>query len=100
MQRAANGAGKAAQEVLSVCAGENPEDTFCAMCNDKFEQFFNDELEEWHLHGAVRVDEKTFHPLCCEDYKVSVFVLMLRLLLEILCCHFDKMLILLCSMVL
>jgi hypothetical protein len=51
-------------------------------------------MEEWHLRGAVPVDVKIFHPLFCEDYKVSIFVMMLRLLLEALCCHFDKMLVL------
>jgi hypothetical protein len=55
---------------------------------------FNDEMEEWQLRAAVRVDGKTFHPLCYGDYKVSVFVMMLCLLLETLFCHFDKMLVL------
>jgi hypothetical protein len=93
MQGTANGAEQEVQEIPSVCAGENPDDAFCAMCGDKFEQFFNDEMEEWHLRGAVRAYGKTFHALCCEDYKVSIFVMMLRLLLETLCCHFDKKLV-------
>jgi hypothetical protein len=78
--RLTNEGKKEVQEVPSVYAGENPDDAFCAMCSDKFEQFFNDEMQEWHLHGAVRVEGKTFHPLCCEDYKVSIFVMMLPLL--------------------
>ncbi|PNF43984.1 hypothetical protein B7P43_G00905 [Cryptotermes secundus] len=72
MQQAEKGREKEVQEVPSVCAGENPNDAFCGMCSDKFEQFFNDEIEEWHLRGAVRVDGKTFHPLCSEDYKRSL----------------------------
>jgi hypothetical protein len=63
------------QEVPSVCAGENPEDTFCAVCHDKFEQFYNEEREEWHLRAAVRIDGKTYHPLCYDDYKVSIFII-------------------------
>jgi hypothetical protein len=71
-QRAANEGEKEVHEVPSVCAGDNPDDAFCAMCSDKFEQFFNDEMEEWQLRGAVRVDGKTFHPLCYEDYKKEI----------------------------
>jgi hypothetical protein len=71
-QQAAEGEEKEVQEIPSVCAGENPEDTFCAMCHDKFEQFYNEEKEEWHLRAAVRVDGKTYHPLCYDDYKVSI----------------------------
>jgi hypothetical protein len=53
-------------------------------------------MKEWHLRAAVRVDGETFHPLCYEDYKVRIFVMMLCLLLEMLFCHFDKMLVLSC----
>lgn len=83
-QQAAEGEEKEVQEVPSVCAGENPEDTFCAVCHDKFEQFYNEEREEWHLRAAVRVDGKTYHPLCYDDYKVSIFIIMLHVLLKTL----------------
>jgi pre-mRNA cleavage complex 2 protein Pcf11 len=76
-QQAAEGEEKEVQEVPSVCVGENPEDTFCAVCHDKFEQFYNEEREEWHLRAAVRVDGKTYHPLCYDDYKVSISIIML-----------------------
>jgi hypothetical protein len=96
MQQVTKGGEKEVKEVPSVCTGDNPADAFCCVCGDKFEEFFNDDLEEWQLRGAIRVDGKTFHPLCYEDYKVSIFVMMLRLLLERLFCHFDKMLVLPC----
>lgn len=83
-QQAAEGEEKEIQEVPSVCAGENPEDAFCAVCHDKFEQFFHDDEEEWHLRSALRVDGKTYHPLCYDDYKVSIFIIMLHLLLKTL----------------
>ncbi|XP_063228408.1 serine/arginine repetitive matrix protein 2-like isoform X2 [Bacillus rossius redtenbacheri] len=60
------------QEVPSVPAGESLEDTFCDVCHDKFEQFYNEEREEWHLRAAVRVDGKTYHPICYEDFKASL----------------------------
>jgi hypothetical protein len=76
--------------------GDNLADAFCSVCCDKFEEFFNDEMEECHLHAAVRVDKKIFHPFCYKDYKIGIFVMMLRLLLETSFCHFDKMLALSC----
>jgi hypothetical protein len=80
LQKAANVADTKGEAVPSVAAGENPDDEFCKMCQDKFKNFFNDEEEEWQLLGAVRIDGKTFHPLCGEDYKVSIFDMMLLLL--------------------
>lgn len=49
-------------------AGENPR---CDVCYDAFDQFYNEEKEEWHLRMAIRVDDKLYHPLCYEDYKVK-----------------------------
>lgn len=51
-------------------AGPDDVDRECDMCQEKFEQFYNNELEEWHLRGAIRVEDKIYHPLCYEDYKV------------------------------
>ena len=58
------------QEMQSVTAGENSEGAQCAMCHEVFEQFYNEDKEEWHLKDAIRVDEKTYHPICYEDFKV------------------------------
>jgi pre-mRNA cleavage complex 2 protein Pcf11 len=44
----------------------------CDMCHDGFEQFFNEETEEWHLRNAIKIDEKVYHPICYEDFKVSL----------------------------
>ncbi|XP_055637701.1 uncharacterized protein LOC129776214 [Toxorhynchites rutilus septentrionalis] len=56
----------------SCPAGSNELDKRCHMCHDEFEQFYNEEIEEWHLRNAIRVDENTYHPLCYEDYKASL----------------------------
>ncbi|EDW77070.2 LOW QUALITY PROTEIN: uncharacterized protein Dwil_GK22121 [Drosophila willistoni] len=53
-------------------AGADDVDRCCDMCHEKFEQFYNEELEEWHLRSAIRVEDKTYHPLCYEDYKTSL----------------------------
>ncbi|XP_055840364.1 uncharacterized protein LOC129907897 isoform X2 [Episyrphus balteatus] len=47
-------------------------DRACDMCQEKFEQFYNEDQEEWHLRAAIRVEDKIYHPLCYEDYKVSL----------------------------
>ncbi|GBP76226.1 Pre-mRNA cleavage complex 2 protein Pcf11 [Eumeta japonica] len=58
-------------EAPSVPAGA-PEDQHCALCGDKFDQFYNEDKEEWHLRKAVRHEDKNYHPLCFEDYKASL----------------------------
>lgn len=50
---------------------ESQEEVVCEVCQDRFEQFYNEEREEWHLKMAVRVDGKTYHPLCYEDLQVT-----------------------------
>jgi len=65
------------QEVIvtiSCAAGAEDVNRSCDMCHDQFEQFFNEETEEWHLRSAIKIDDKFFHPICYEDYKVSVHV--------------------------
>lgn len=42
------------------------------MCHDLFEQFYHEEVEEWHLRSAIQVEEKFYHPVCYEDYKASL----------------------------
>lgn len=56
--------------VPSCVAGPEDVDKSCDMCHDQFETFFNEETEEWHLRNAVRMDDKTYHPICYQDYKV------------------------------
>ncbi|XP_075167263.1 pcf11 cleavage and polyadenylation factor subunit isoform X2 [Haematobia irritans] len=58
--------------IQSCPAGPDDVDRACDMCQEKFEHFYNEELEEWHLRCAIRVEEKTYHPLCYEDYKASL----------------------------
>ncbi|XP_041449196.1 uncharacterized protein LOC111078155 isoform X2 [Drosophila obscura] len=58
---------------MPTCAAGNDDvDRSCDMCHEKFEQFYNEELEEWHLRSAIRVEDKIYHPLCYEDYKASL----------------------------
>ncbi|KAF5296968.1 hypothetical protein FQR65_LT10120 [Abscondita terminalis] len=59
-------------EIPCVPADPNVQDASCEVCRDKFEQFFNEEKDEWQLRMAVRVDGKTYHPLCYEDYQASL----------------------------
>lgn len=30
----------------------------CEVCQEQFEQYWDEEEEEWHLKNAIRVDEK------------------------------------------
>lgn len=41
----------------------------CEICHDPFEQYWDEVEEDWHLKDAVRVDGKTYHPVCYEDEK-------------------------------
>lgn len=56
----------------SCVAGPDDHNKTCDMCHDLFETFYNEETEEWHLRNAVRIDEHTYHPVCYEDYKISL----------------------------
>ncbi|XP_037041667.1 uncharacterized protein LOC119078281 [Bradysia coprophila] len=57
--------------VPSCVAGPEDVDKTCDMCHDQFETFYNEENEEWHLRNAIRVDDRTYHPICFEDCKTS-----------------------------
>ncbi|XP_018319947.1 uncharacterized protein LOC108733341 [Agrilus planipennis] len=59
-------------EIPSVPADKDVQDACCEVCKERFEQFYNEEKEEWHLRMAIRVDGKTYHPLCHEDYLASL----------------------------
>ncbi|XP_033212729.1 uncharacterized protein LOC117170223 isoform X2 [Belonocnema kinseyi] len=41
----------------------------CHVCHDEFKQFYNEEMEEWHIKPAVVFEDNYFHPLCLEDHK-------------------------------
>ncbi|XP_059525870.1 pre-mRNA cleavage complex 2 protein Pcf11-like [Myotis daubentonii] len=51
----------------SVPAGPAGAVESCEICQDQFEQYWDDEEEEWHLKNAIRVDGKICHPSCYED---------------------------------
>ncbi|KAJ8919283.1 hypothetical protein NQ315_003867 [Exocentrus adspersus] len=72
-QQAESGAEEAEEEIEIPSVPADPESTAecCEVCREKFDQFFNEEREEWHLRNAIRVDEKTYHPICYEDYQQS-----------------------------
>ncbi|XP_044297542.1 pre-mRNA cleavage complex 2 protein Pcf11 isoform X2 [Varanus komodoensis] len=62
------------KEFQSVPAGPAGVDESCEICQEQFEQYWDEEEEEWHLKNAIRVDEKIYHPSCYEDYqKTSSF---------------------------
>lgn len=58
-------------EIPSVPADSDITDSRCEVCQDVFDQFFNEEKEEWHLRNAIRIDGKTYHPVCYDDYQAS-----------------------------
>lgn len=62
----------AASPPPSCAAGPDDHNRACDMCHDAFETFFHEETEEWHLRNAIRFEDKTFHPDCLDDYRVSV----------------------------
>lgn len=56
------------QTPLAICpAGPKGVEETCAVCQDRFECFFNEDVEEWHLKNAVRIEEVAYHPTCYED---------------------------------
>lgn len=61
-------------EIPTVPADPDVQDAHCEICQDRFEQFYNEEKEEWQLRMAIRVNNKTYHPLCYEDYQASLNV--------------------------
>ena len=44
----------------------------CYGCHDEFDEFFHEELEEWHIRPAVIYEDNNFHPKCLEDHKVFI----------------------------
>ncbi|XP_043484064.1 uncharacterized protein LOC122512348 isoform X2 [Leptopilina heterotoma] len=44
----------------------------CHVCHDEFKQFYNEEMEEWHIKPAVVFDGNNFHPFCLEDHKRAI----------------------------
>ncbi|TPP58061.1 Pre-mRNA cleavage complex 2 protein Pcf11 [Fasciola gigantica] len=45
----------------------DPSKNVCAVCNEKFDVFWDQEEEEWMLRDAVMVQDKVYHPICQED---------------------------------
>lgn len=61
------------ESVMPSCpAGSTEGDKICEVCHEPFDQFYNEETEEWHLRPAIRVEERVYHPICYEDYKLSL----------------------------
>lgn len=74
-------ASPAEAEAPSVAAG-SPARAECALCGDTFVQFYNEDEEEWHLRNSVRHEDRNYHPLCLEDYKVRSYSLLLTRLAD------------------
>uniref|UniRef100_G1PRY9 Pre-mRNA cleavage complex 2 protein Pcf11 n=1 Tax=Myotis lucifugus TaxID=59463 RepID=G1PRY9_MYOLU len=55
------------KEFQSVPAGPAGAEESCKICQEQFEQYWDEEEEEWHLKNAIRVDGKIYHPSCYED---------------------------------
>lgn len=39
----------------------------CFVCHDPFETYFDDNRDEWRLKDAIRINGKTYHPICYQD---------------------------------
>jgi pre-mRNA cleavage complex 2 protein Pcf11 len=39
----------------------------CPICQEKFEEFWCDEQEQWMLRNAVMVNDKIYHATCYTD---------------------------------
>ncbi|XP_053398989.1 uncharacterized protein LOC123558235 [Mercenaria mercenaria] len=50
-----------------AATGNDTED-MCNICSEVFEQYWDEDLEEWHLRDAIKVNNKTYHPICYEDH--------------------------------
>ncbi|XP_048389435.2 pre-mRNA cleavage complex 2 protein Pcf11 isoform X4 [Stegostoma tigrinum] len=61
------------KEFQSVPAGPAGVHEVCEICQEAFEQYWDEDEEEWHLKNAIRVDNRTYHPACYEDYKNASF---------------------------
>lgn len=61
------------KEFQSVPAGPAGVHEICEICQEAFEQYWDEDEEEWHLKNALRVDNTTYHPACYEDYKNASF---------------------------
>ncbi|XP_013419945.1 pre-mRNA cleavage complex 2 protein Pcf11 isoform X2 [Lingula anatina] len=69
----ANPAVVGAEPISCPAATGNESDDICDVCHDPFEQFWDEEAEEWHLKDAIRINGKTYHPVCYEDPKEGGF---------------------------
>eukprot|EP00794_Sanderia_malayensis_P007116 gene7116-7920_t len=55
----------------SVLLGQD--DSYCNICFDPFEQFWDETLEEWRYKEAMRFKGQTYHITCYEDMESSDF---------------------------
>ncbi len=53
----------------SVPADESQ--TNCLICGERFDQFFDSEVEEWMYKDAISVDGKIYHSLCYSEHQSS-----------------------------
>ncbi|GAB0098150.1 hypothetical protein DMENIID0001_138570 [Sergentomyia squamirostris] len=67
-----NQRGGAESPIPSCPALPDDSNRVCEVCHDPFEQFYHEETEEWHLKQAIRVEDRTYHPLCYADYQASL----------------------------
>ncbi|XP_026284259.1 uncharacterized protein LOC113210459 isoform X1 [Frankliniella occidentalis] len=55
----------------SVPSQDFPYGTVCEVCRDKFEEFFNEEQDEWHLKDCICHEGLIYHPVCLKDYQMT-----------------------------
>uniref|UniRef100_A0A915HFP8 C2H2-type domain-containing protein n=1 Tax=Romanomermis culicivorax TaxID=13658 RepID=A0A915HFP8_ROMCU len=47
-----------------ILLDEQYQNTYCAVCGDKFEQIWDEEDESWKFSNAVTVNDKVYHTFC------------------------------------
>jgi len=65
----------------------------CHLCGEVFEQFWEEDLEEWHFKDAVRTpDDSLYHTDCQKEAKDSEVVTKFELCLQSTCLIFFRFL--------
>lgn len=62
---------------VPLLSGAAPEYLRCYLCHDNFHQFYNHDIDEWHLRNAVEFEGNNYHPICLDDHKVLTYFLSL-----------------------
>uniref|UniRef100_A0A914XLI4 CID domain-containing protein n=1 Tax=Plectus sambesii TaxID=2011161 RepID=A0A914XLI4_9BILA len=60
----------ASSSVTTVAASDMPGDQSCAVCNEKFEEYWDEDDDAWKFKDCMLADGKAYHPTCYQDVSV------------------------------